>query len=448
MRRLACALAVLGACNFPKPEDAPSDANGIDAVVLDPSKTILVSVDGNDANDGRAAPVRTLKHAVELAVAEPRLTAISIGAGRYAADAGESFPYSIPEGMTVVGPSDSSAILAGTGTETGLVLTSATLQQLTLEEFATAISSTGVVGLSRLRITNSDLALRVESTSQATLSSVTIEGMRAASASDCQAGILALGSAKLMASTLATRNLSTSVTAEGSALIDLSAIDIIADAPCRGVIFKVGTDKTFAIHGGNVLGGGTALAFTAPAGAATQATVADLVVHNVSTGITGSNVVLTMTGGEVMGSENALNAGAGGDWRFTNVKFLDSTQIGLYVAGVRNGSDIRTATLFMRDCSVTHSQSDGVYLFDESVADLGTAASPGNNTFQSNGGVGVNIFGVDIGRQIDAVGNTWNASLQGSDTLGHFPGRATVSGPIDRTNGNNFAISSGLSLRH
>jgi hypothetical protein len=42
---------------------------------------------------------------------------------------------------------------------------------------------------------------------------------------------------------------------------------------------------------------------------------------------------------------------------------------------------------------------------------------------------------------VQAVGNTWNAVVQGSDANGHYPTATQKTGPVP--NGTNFQISNG-----
>jgi hypothetical protein len=102
------------------------------------------------------------------------------------------------------------------------------------------------------------------------------------------------------------------------------------------------------------------------------------------------------------------------------------------VTGVRGYNDSPKITL--RGTQVVGSTDDGIYLFanDGTSVDLGTAASPGGNTFSgnntSNGGfANLNVLSTPTTTPlvIDAIGNTWDPSIQGADTTGHFPAGTT-----------------------
>jgi hypothetical protein len=88
-----------------------------------------------------------------------------------------------------------------------------------------------------------------------------------------------------------------------------------------------------------------------------------------------------------------------------------------------------------------------VQLLDMYAADLGTLATPGNNTIQGNQVVGVSVRGAMGPLQVDAVGNIWNPDVQEATSAGIYQNVKTVPGPIASVSGNNFDIASGLSLR-
>ena len=89
-----------------------------------------------------------------------------------------------------------------------------------------------------------------------------------------------------------------------------------------------------------------------------------------------------------------------------------------------------------------------------STFDLGTAASPGNNTLTGNQPTQVSVR-VAAGVVISAVGNTWTASAQGADANGHYTVAGTLcagANPCDQTTGadTNFTFmgaGSGAALR-
>lgn len=126
-----------------------------------------------------------------------------------------------------------------------------------------------------------------------------------------------------------------------------------------------------------------------------------------------------------------------------NVKIDSNGDNGIFVSGTGAQS---LGMLTMRNCTLTNNRY-GISLFDFSVADLGTDANPGNNVFQNNQFGGVSLGGTAGPQLVNAVGNTWNPGVQGSDNFGRYSMPATVSGPIQQTAGNNYDMWAGLSLR-
>jgi hypothetical protein len=84
-----------------------------------------------------------------------------------------------------------------------------------------------------------------------------------------------------------------------------------------------------------------------------------------------------------------------------------------------------------------------VDVFMGSIADLGTAANPGGNTFQGNSGVGVLA---ESGVLANAIGNTWNPNTQGADANGRYPVVATIPGPVAAPDNGNYGINETSSL--
>jgi hypothetical protein len=75
-------------------------------------------------------------------------------------------------------------------------------------------------------------------------------------------------------------------------------------------------------------------------------------------------------------------------------------------------------------------------LITASQLDLGTAASPGNNTILCSS-VGVANWGQTGNASVTAVGNTWTPSVQGADASGHYASQL-IAGPT--TSGINYVV--------
>ena len=105
-----------------------------------------------------------------------------------------------------------------------------------------------------------------------------------------------------------------------------------------------------------------------------------------------------------------------------------------------NGVAIRAGNLKLRN-SVVNSSGTGIKVRNQARMDLGTVSDPGNNTIAGGNltGVAFDNKGFDTGT-IDAVGNTWNANVQGADASGHYTTRRTISGGDPNSSGGNFAM--------
>ena len=146
--RSAAALLLMSACGFPRPPDVggmpgePSDAaQGVADVIGasdapdQPGTVVHVSNTGDDSNDGLTLPVKTLKHAIGIAAAKSQITKIVLASGHYATATGETFPYTVPANVAILGPAGGGAILTGSNTEPGIIADAGTLQDLELEDF-------------------------------------------------------------------------------------------------------------------------------------------------------------------------------------------------------------------------------------------------------------------------------------------------------------------------
>jgi hypothetical protein len=450
--RSAAALLLMSACGFPRPASVPggSDAASGDAAPADaalsdvpdlPGVTLHVSPTGDDASDGFTQPLKTLKHAIGLAVANSAIQNIVLASGRYSTALGETFPYTVPANVTIIGPAGGGAILTGSTAEAGMVVDAGTLRDLELEEFTVAITATGMAHVINVHIRTSGFALRAETTAKVIVDNLDITGTAAA----CATGIELNGSAELVATTLSTRNLGTALDAKDQSAVNLSKVNITGDRGCSQTVMPVTTNKPFTLSD-SILDGGTDGISFAPRSSTLQAMISNTIVRNVKndalgggTGL-GGTVVFQMFGGELSTNGRGGAEVIGGDWSFTNVTMNQNGAFGIYFQG-----DYTPAidTLTMRGCTIS-GVPNGIYLFDDAFADLGTVASPGSNSFLSSGGVGLDIDGSSLTgspTSIDAVGNTWRANVQNADPNGRYPSMPTVTGPVGVVSGHNFAIS-------
>jgi len=439
------------ACEFPRPPDVTddaagpaSDAAGADAALADAAiadappdapdvaGTVLhVSTTGDDANDGLTQPVKTLKHAIGLAAANPLLVKIVVATGRYSSASGETFPYTVPTNLVIVGPAGGGAIFAGTKSEPGLTVGTGTLQDVELEDFTVAITATGTARVANTRIRTSMVGIRGETTAKLTVDNLDITGAVGA----CSSGIVIVGAADLAATTLATRGLATTLDAKDQTTINITNANIAGDPSCSTGAFSVPvmsvtSNKSFVLvdslidRGNNGLSLGSGLE---PLHVNLTSTIIRNMNTNALTGTVG--VVFVMTGGALSSNGRGGAELGEGNWSFTNVTVDHNAVFGIY---------LQDATLRMRDCTVT-SNGDGVYLLTPISVDLGTAADPGNNILKDNSDVSLNYDSSRI--QVEAVGNIWKPGIQGADGSGRYGSPAVLQGPIALAAFNNYAMA-------
>lgn len=179
----------------------------------------------------------------------------------------------------------------------------------------------------------------------------------------------------------------------------------------------------------------------------------------------GSQAATTVTATFVMGSGATLSGvkitapgpgGVGVVFDGISATVSDCTLTGCGASGVRvyqagspgitnnviqgntaSGVDVFDAAApSLRLNSIT-ANADGVVANDASTPNLGDAATAGGNTLQSNTGVGLNNN--TTASAIQAVGNTWRLSTQGSDASGNYAAVLTP-GVVAPAAANNFAI--------
>ncbi len=427
-------LLLISACRvdgYYYPPDSPPDSPP------EVPTTILVSPNGDDANDGLRMPVRTLKRGIGLAASNAAITTILVEAGRYDPASGETFPYTVPANVTITGPAGGGAILAGTSAEPGLAIGAGELRDLELESFTVAVTSNGITRLTNLRVRSSGTAIRGEAASRLTVTKLDIAG----SAGACATGFELNADADLAASEVSTRTLGVAFQIKDQTTVSISKTYVTGDMPCNTPSFKVSTTRTFALDEGIVDGGLWGIAFFGAA-TPTTATLIGTTLRNMDAGIVGRSVTLTMTGGELSSNRHEGLAASGGTWTFNNVT-LKQNGTGIYSQG---GGATSPGTLTMRGCTISNNAT-GIYLLFHAVADLGTVANPGNNMFLANTNLGLDVDSCNAGPLITAVGNTWRPNVQGSDAAGKYPVVADVPGPVEPGFGGNFAIAMGCTLR-
>ena len=403
------------------------------------SPTVQVSPDGDDANDGHDLPVRTLRRGIDIATADTTVPAIAIAAGRYNAASGETFPYTVPANVTLSGPTSGGTILAGSGAEPGLIIGDGELRDLELEDFTVAVTSRGTARLENLRVRSSRTAVRGEAASRLTVTKLTLTGV----ADMCATGIGLHDDAALTASEISVRALGMAFQIDGRATASISKADITGVSVCRLGLFAVGTTGTFALDESIVDDGWSGINFSGAA-PPTTATLTGTTLRNLmNSGLSGDTVKLTMTDSELSRTGSGGVDATGGTWILDRVTIKQNQGSG---ARFQNMA-MSPMKLVMRDCTILDNRQDGVFLNEVVVADLGTAASPGNNTLQGNLGVGLNLSKCPPAEMISAVGNTWRPNVQNANGAGRYLMTASVSGPVMPSPPSNYTIATGCTLQ-
>lgn len=436
--RAALLLLLFTACGFPRPADVGDDGG---TGSPGPGITIRASPSGDDANDGLTQPVKTLKHAIGLAAANTEITRIVLASGNYSMANGETFPYTVPPNVTIVGPAGGGAVLVGSGTGPGMTVDTGGLQDLDLEDFTTAIIATGTANLKNIRVLSSTLAVQAEATAKLTVNNLDITGAAGA----CASGIVLIGGAELTAVTLAARNLASVVDAKNQNNISVAKANITGDLNCAriGNLIQLTSVKTFNLSDG-LLDGGNGIVIDSESASSQAMTImiSNTIIRNMKDSAlggrlpAGGSATFHMVGGELSNTASSASQLLTGIWTFTNVAIHHNKDFAIY---------LQDGSLSMRGCTISDN-GGGIDIFDNATADLGTVADPGNNVFLANTAVGLSVDGNFGATQVDAGGNTWRPNVQGTDAAGRYATPATVSGPIAVVSGNNFSIGTGWSL--
>jgi hypothetical protein len=329
--RIAALLAVTAACGFPRPRDVPgvSDDAGAgtpvaDAAITDsaladvpdlPGVTLHVSTSGDDVNDGFALPVKTLKHAIGLAAANGEIKSIVLASGRYSTALGETFPYTLPANVTLIGPAGGGAILTGSNAEPGMIVDAGALRDLELEDFTVAITATGMATVANVHIRTSMLAMRAETAAKLTVDNLDVTGTAAA----CATGIELNGAADLVATILATRSLGITLDAKDQSTINIVKATIAGDSNCRQSVFRVTTNSAFMLGESLVDGGATGIDLT-QATTSSRVTISNTTLRNLAhDAIDGSLATFVMTDSKILDNGGIGANVFAGSWSFERV---------------------------------------------------------------------------------------------------------------------------------
>lgn len=460
---LTLAPLFISACGFPRPpllgNDTPGDAGGTDgsgnsagsdasnapgdtggpAAPPDPGTTIHVSPNGDDANDGLVMPVKTLRHAIGLAAADPTLTGIVLAAGTYSVATGELFPYTVPANITIAGPAGGGALLAGNQAGPGITVARGTLQDIDLQGFVTAITATGTAQFKNIRVLTSSIAIQAETSANLTVDNLSITG----SAGACSTGIVLNGLAQLKMNTVVTGNLGGVLSANDHSSANITSANITGDSNCTASILKFVSDRNFTLQDAVLQGGNVGIESGSLSPDVNLTMLTNVVIRSMKSaalnigGTFQDNTALMMIGGELSGtSSGSMNCGRANMF-MTDVTITQNTGLALFAF---------ECSLTMRGCTVI-GNGGGLSFEQLRTTDLGTSSSLGGNTFQNNKFAQVFVMDSDsLGPVvIEAVGNTWNPRAQMADDHGHYDSSLNpVRGP---SQGDNYGLAaSNLSI--
>lgn len=420
--------------------DAPSDV-----VEAGSPGWFVDATAGNDSNPGTLAkPFKSIKHAFGVAKSGDTIHLLP---GVFGSSTGDDFTTAMPDGVTLAaqglaGDGGVDVTLQG-GASPFVFAGSGALMDVALTSFSGSAAigaTTGTQTLSNVTIT-SGVALSVTGSAQmtitglhtvsATLGSVkntahlTVNGGTSATTpggfSCTDNAVLAVQNLALTGNTTSLLSAQNSCTAtiSNSAVATLTGTGVSTSGTCNVTLDTVNMDKGSPF----VLGGGTV---TLTNGTYTNA-AQDVVSFSGAAAIklTGS----TFTGCGRIGIEGSSNNSVDG----TNLTITGCALGGIYSQG----------TLKLRSSQIKNNPGWGLYGLGSSIVwDLGTGGSLGNNTFQGNSTTNVDISFVS-NQSISAIGNTWNASVQGADSSGHYAANAKSG---FSASGTNFKTSSNAQL--
>src|SRR5262249_8410729 len=157
-----------------------------------------------------------------------KITQIVLASGTYSMATGETYPYTVPPSITILGPAGGGAILNGMKAGPGMNVGDGALQDLDLQDFTTAITATGQARLKNIRVLPSATAVQAETAAGLTVDNLSVSGTPSA----CGTGIVLNGAAQFLALTLQTRNLGTTLDAKDQSVVDIANANILGDTSC------------------------------------------------------------------------------------------------------------------------------------------------------------------------------------------------------------------------
>jgi hypothetical protein len=444
-------------------ESATGGAGGVPAprLFVDP-------VHGSDsANDAcsEAAPCRTLKHTLPLAKSG---YFVELAPGVYGVSSGEDFSAPVPDGVTLESVTTASVTLLGDAARTKTALTfagSGAVRDLTIDSFAQAIAaSTGTVTLEEVTVTRCATGLALKDQAEATLTNSSI--------SDTALGFSLIDFARLsitegtISGTGPNCGLGAVGSVTGQAELELSSVtvkDNLGGLYLGGASTTSIADSTFS---NNAFGStGCADDYHILVNGASSLTLDKTIISGGRGGIATVGEV-SVSGGRIYGGQGDGIDVRAGVTRIDGTALVSGLNFGFFGLWLLGGSaEVHNATFSQWDGAIRFQSQSSLLVRNTELSanrygvivtilftpgpdtfDLGTALAPGGNTIRGNE-YGLYVY-TDGGALrapwvIQAVGNTWDPSVQGSDADGHMLRGSIISGPYTAL-GTNFFVGCDL----
>jgi hypothetical protein len=376
---------------------------------------------GDDTNPGTLAkPFKTIKHAFTIAKSGDTVVLLP---GVFGAASGDDFSTAIPDGVTLAAQ--------GLGGDGGV--------DVTLQGAGTSLAFAGSGAISNVALIGFSVAAIVATTGTQTLTNVSATGIQVVAIST-SAHLTYTGGTITSPATAITCTDNTVLVASNLTVTGVTNRAFGINGACNATVSNSSITNTTGT-GFNSGSTGTLTIDTVDVdkGAAVIASTGSITIKNGSftnsgqDAISPGSVTLDITGTTITGCGRY-----GIETSSATVTATNMTISGCALGGIYSQSSLK-----LRGCTLKNNVQTGVYGLGSISWDLGTGGTPGNNIFQGNGATNIDISIISA-QTINAVGNTWNVLVQGSDNAGHY-----ASGVLSGFNqsGTNFKTSASAQLR-
>ncbi len=449
---LALGLVLLGGgCSK---NDSPSGPGDPGTPVV--SKIYVNASNGSDGNAGtESAPLRTIRKALGIAQAGQR---VELQAGTYDAAAGQAYPDTIPNGVTVEAVSAGLAVLVSTGQVAFVGSGNDTILYLSFRGFQTILQSTsGIHVVKSLIAVDVGYAFDLSRSAEAVATDCSLTNSGAATLTDIaqltmntstisgppannyyifvqKAASLLINGTK-MSDGNATALLLTDVSVTTLSGCTFSKMSRQGSASSSAIDLSVSAQLT--LRSTTISGGYGPAVFMRDAGTGVMARVCNFTGNGSGTG---SSEFLQQGGVLDIDSCSISGAAVSGFYvSNASLNIRNSTVQGMGGAGI---DAITGSRLYMRNTSISSCQYGLLLTGSSATADLGTSTSAGGNTIANN-----TQFGIMISHTGEffayTYGNTWIPNIQGANANGHY-GPFLATGPVHSTAPANYYINANL----